>query len=80
MTTTFELMDTDSANVVGFYQTQDEALDTVRESYERHGLTGVVDLALSEKSGEGTAVLVAEGEELARLATGTAVGASLGLG
>lgn len=49
----YELMDLDSANVVGFYDSKDEALATVRESYERYGLAGVEDLALSEKSSEG---------------------------
>jgi hypothetical protein len=68
MTTYYELMDLDSANVVGFYDTKEEAFATIRESYERYGLAGIADLALSEKSDEDEGVLLGEGEELLDLA------------
>ncbi len=69
----YELMDTDSANVVGFYQTREDALSIVRDSYERYGLPGIEDLALSEQSERGTGVLLAEGADLLRLAKGAPV-------
>ena len=68
MKTFYELMDIDSANVVGFFPTEEEALATVRAAYERHGAAGVEGLALSENPADGPARLIAEGEELARLA------------
>lgn len=64
----FELMDTESANVVGFYETKDEALAIVRSAFENHGTAGIDDLALSENDGQGSGVLLAEGAELPRLA------------
>lgn len=65
----YELMDTDTANIVGFYHSKEDALAIVRSSYERYGLAGIEDLALSEGSERGAGVLLAEGEELLRLAT-----------
>lgn len=70
-----ELMDIDTANVVWFYETKDDALATVREAYERYGPAGVLDLALTEHSEDGSGSLLAEGEELARLAMATSVSA-----
>lgn len=69
MTTYYELMDLDSANVVGFYASKNDALATVRESYKRYELAGIEDLALSEDSDAGEGVLLGEGAELLRLAT-----------
>jgi hypothetical protein len=61
-------MDLDSANVVGFFDTKDDAFATIRESYELHGVAGIEDLALSEKSDQGEGTLLGEGVELLRLA------------
>lgn len=67
----YELMDLDSANVVGFFDTKDDAFATVRNSYERYGLAGVEDLALSEKSDQDDWLLLGEGAELLELAMET---------
>ena len=64
----YELMDTDTANVVGFYDSKEAALATVRRAYERYGLPGIEDLALSEETEQGDGRLLAEGAELLRLA------------
>ena len=64
----YELMDTDTANVVGFYDTKEAAFAIVRRAYERYGLPGVEGLALSEETAQGDGVLPAEGAELLRLA------------
>lgn len=71
MSTYYELMDIDSANVVGFYDAKEDAFAVIRSSYERYGLVGVEDLALSEKSEQEEGVLLAEGVELLRLAMAT---------
>lgn len=72
-TVSWELMDTDSANVVGFYPTKDEALAVVRDAFQRFGPAGIDDLALSEQTVHGTGKLLAEGSELLRLATETSL-------
>ena len=64
----YELMDTDTANVVGFYDTKEAALAIVRRAYQRHGLTGIEGLALSEETQQGDGLLLAEGADLLRLA------------
>lgn len=64
----FELMDTDTANVVGFYDTKEDALAIVRGAYERYGLAGIEGLALSEEPSQGEQGLLVEGAELLRLA------------
>jgi hypothetical protein len=63
----YELTDIDSGNVVGVFNTEAVVLGTVHESFERYARTGVMDLALSEKRPDGSAVLIADGEDLARL-------------
>lgn len=68
MKTDYELMDTDTANVVGFYETKEGALAIVRRAYEQYGLAGIEGLALSEEPSEGEKGLLAEGGELLRLA------------
>ena len=64
----YELMDTDTANVVGFYKTREAALTIVRRAYEQYGLAGIEDLALSAEAGDGEGVLLGEGAELLRMA------------
>lgn len=68
MSTYYELMDLDCANVVGFYDTKDAALAIVRNAYERYGLAGIADLALTAKSDDDDGVWLGEGEELLSLA------------
>lgn len=66
MKTFYELMDMASANVVGFYDTEEDALNAVHAAFVQHGLSGVEDLALSRKSGRVRPVLIAEGAALLR--------------
>lgn len=63
----FELMDIDSASVVGFYATKHEALDVVRNAYRSFGVAGIDDLVLSEQTDEGIGNILAEGTDLLRL-------------
>lgn len=65
-----ELMDTDTANDVGSYDSKEVALAIVRRAYERYGLSGIEGLALSEESEQGDGFLV-EGADLLRLAMET---------
>lgn len=77
MPTHYELMDTGTANVVGFYESVDEALDVVRAAYEQFGLAGISDLAIAEKPSEGPATLVSEGEGLLSRLQGIVVRSSM---
>jgi hypothetical protein len=67
--TYYELMDLHTANVVGFYESKETALATVRSAYERYGLSGVEGLALCEKGDRDEETLLGEDFELLRLAT-----------
>lgn len=69
MGVSYELMDLESANVVGFFDTADEALATIRDAYARYALGGIEDLALSVKSDLGEGTLLGEGAGLLDLAT-----------
>lgn len=67
----YELMDTDTANVVGFYDRKEDALAIVRRAYDLYGLPGIEGLALSEEPEQGEGVLLGEGAELLGLAMAT---------
>ena len=67
----YELMDVDTANVVGFFETRDEAFATVLKSYARFGLTGVEDLGPSVERENGEGKLIGIGLELIELAQTT---------
>ena len=64
----YELMDLDSANVVGFFESKVDAFAAIRDAYERYGLSGIEDLALSEESADGNGVLLGEGQDLLKSA------------
>lgn len=64
----YELMDVESGNLVGYFESKAEALATVQDAFERFGQTGVFDLALSQKHPDGSATLVADGDDLLQLA------------
>ncbi len=78
MKTYYELMNIDSANGVGLYETKNEALSTVRDAYDRYGLPGVEGLALSEKSDGNEGVLLGDGAALLHLATDAALSRATG--
>lgn len=63
----YELMDMETANVVGF-DTIEAAFVIVLRAYEKYGLEGIESLALSEELAEGEAGFFAEGGKLLRLA------------
>ena len=64
----YELMDVDTANVVGFYDTLDDALAIVRTALVEYGPAGIQDLALSEKDTNGHIVMLFEGSDLEAMA------------
>ena len=68
MTTSFELMDLDSGNLVGSYRTLEEALEVIRNAYATYGLSGIDDLGLARVESSGSQECIAIGPELVRYA------------
>ena len=60
----FELMDLDSGNLVGFYRTLEEALEVIRNAYATYGLSGIDDLGLARVEISGSQECIAVGPEL----------------
>lgn len=68
MKTTFQLWDTDDNNLIGFYSSEREALDVVREGIDALGADAFLTVALGDSPAPGRLRLIAEGPELVRLA------------
>jgi hypothetical protein len=64
---TYELWSGPSANIVGAFETEREALGAVREVAERNGPDYVATLALMVEDDAGETTLIAEGRDLVRL-------------
>jgi len=62
----YELMDLTSGNIVGDYETEDEALEIVRRGAMDYGVSAVAELGLSETDGDGTRVIAMRSELLER--------------
>jgi len=73
MMTLYELLDFTSGNLVGSYDTREEALADVRAAYDTHGWTAIQDLGLMVIDREGSQTLTAANADLARLALGRAI-------
>ncbi|MGH2562815.1 MAG: hypothetical protein ACRDJH_27455 [Thermomicrobiales bacterium] len=61
----FELMDLTTANVIGHFDSEDEALAIVRDVVTEEGIQAVDELALSYKPGGKLPRFIATGAELA---------------
>jgi hypothetical protein len=72
MATLFELMDLDSGNLVGSYQTLEEALDVVRDAYATYGRSGIDDLGLARVESD-SQECIAMGTELVSYAIGSSI-------
>lgn len=66
----YELMDLETANAVGGFATEAEALAEIRTLFRQHGLDAVVTLALGYEDEQGNGAMIASGAELARRALG----------
>ena len=64
----YELFDSDGANLVGTFPTQEAALDIVRSSVEQYGESSMLTVGLGGEDESGELVLIAHGSELIRLA------------
>ena len=61
----YELIDLDTANLVGTYECEAEALAMVRAAIQEHGPASVLALALGTSDAEGNGEQLAEGQDLA---------------
>ena len=68
MKTVYELWDTETANLVGSYETREDALAVVSEAVEMYGAPTIQTLALVAEERSGRSRTVATGEALIALA------------
>jgi hypothetical protein len=68
MKSTFQLWDTDDNNLIGFYSSEQEALQVVRDGISAHGADAFVTVALGDSPAPGRLRMIAEGPDLVRLA------------
>lgn len=67
MTVTYELWNTQTGNLVGAFETEDAALETVRKAVESHGPAYVDSLLLGHEDDDGCSKKIARGAALAEL-------------
>ena len=60
----YELMDVESANLIGTYDSEGEALGIVRAAIATHGTSAMDGIALGYEDEEGNGALIAEGTAL----------------
>ena len=68
MALTYELWNTSSGNRVGKFESQDEALASVRRPMHQHGASMIESLALGYEDEDGEGEVIARGADLAALA------------
>jgi hypothetical protein len=68
MAFTYELWNTASGNRVGEFESQDEALASVRRTMHQHGASMIATLALGYEDEDGEGAVIARGAHLAALA------------
>ena len=61
----YELMDVESANLIGTYESETAALAVVRAAIQAHGQASVMALALGYEDEAGNGGVIAEGADLA---------------
>ena len=67
----YELWDMETRNLVGTYESQEAALEMVRNAVGRHGVEHAESLALGSEDARGNVRQIAAGQALTRLATAT---------
>jgi hypothetical protein len=60
----YELMDVESANLIGTYESEEAALAVVRAAIRAHGASAIAPLAVGCVDDKGNGALIAEGAEL----------------
>lgn len=60
----YNLIDTESGNLVGSYESEGEAREVVRDAWSRHGTAGVDGLSLLRVDSDGAITLLGEDGEL----------------
>jgi hypothetical protein len=64
MTTSYELWNVESGNIIGSFMTADDVLDAVRHLLQSYGRKYALDLSLGRREGECPATIVGEGRQL----------------
>jgi hypothetical protein len=68
MSETYELFDRATANLIGTYDSVDQALEVVRRAVERESPASFRDVALGAEDDQGDTTVIAAGDELVALA------------
>jgi hypothetical protein len=68
----YTIWDTETANLVDAYPTEEEALADVRDAVEQFGRSYAASWGLSRKESNGALIAIADGEELVDRAFGVA--------
>lgn len=68
MSVVYDLFDLDNGNIVGSYEPEGDALAVVRAARRDHGETVAASLSLIRIDEDGSELLVADGDDLIRLA------------
>jgi hypothetical protein len=71
MSEIYELWDRETANLIGTYESVDQALEVVRRAMERESPSSFRNVALGSEDEEGDTTVIAAGDELVALALGT---------
>ncbi len=69
MAFTYELWNTSSGNRVGEFESQDEAIASVRRTMQQHGASMIETLALGYEDEDGEGEIIARGADLLVLGT-----------
>jgi len=71
-----QLVDTETSNVIGRYDSEQDAFRLIQELLEEHGEAFVREFQLGGRDASGQVLPVVDGEELVRWARDTSVGAT----
>jgi hypothetical protein len=71
MSEIFELWDRATANLIGTYDSVDQALAVVRRGIEQESRASFRDVALGTEDAQGDTTVIAAGDDLIALALGT---------
>lgn len=67
----YDLWDSASGNIIGTFDTREQALSVVREALSRHGVAYAEALLLGQEDSRGRSKAIAQGKKLVQLARAT---------
>jgi hypothetical protein len=68
----YDLWDSESGNIIGTFDTKEEALSVVRQALAKHGAEYVETLLFGQQDSRGQTKAIARGKKLVQIARGAA--------